>query len=212
MTRWFRVYDNLIEDPKVQRLSDSLFRGLVNLWCLTSQGEGLLPPIGDIAFKLRIKPAQAQKLLADLRNAGLIVDDETGTHPHNWNGRQFKSDVSNDRVKRYRQRKCNVTETVTVARPDTDTEQITEKKDAAPSGAQIILVPTPEKIFFDQAVDYLGKDGRSLAAKLLKSKGGNVQASHAALLTAVQKSDPREYLGAIIRNRDDPDLPDRRSF
>ena len=128
MSRWFRVYDNLVEDPKVQRLPDSLFRGLVNLWCLASQGDGLLPTVGDIAFKLRIKPAQAQKLLGELRNAGLIVDDETGTHPHNWNGRQFKSDVSNERVKRHRERKCNVTETVTVAVPETETETETEQK------------------------------------------------------------------------------------
>jgi 5-methylcytosine-specific restriction endonuclease McrA len=105
MSRWFRVYDNLVEDPKVQRLPDALFRGLVNLWCLASQGDGLLPTVGDIAFKLRIKPSQAQKLLADLRNAGLIVDDETGTHPHNWSGRQFVSDGSSERVQRYRDKR-----------------------------------------------------------------------------------------------------------
>jgi hypothetical protein len=135
MSRWFRVYDNLVEDPKVQRLSDSLFRGLVNLWCLTSQGDGLLPTIGDIAFKLRIKPAQAQKLLSDLRNAGLIVDDETGTHPHNWNGRQFKSDVSNERVKRHRERKCNVTEAVTETPPEA--EQIQNRAEAEQTRASV---------------------------------------------------------------------------
>jgi hypothetical protein len=64
------------------------------------------------------------------------------------------------------------------------------------------LPQNPEKIFFDQAVQFLGPDARSLAAKLLKAKGGNVLAAHQALLTAAQKSNPREYLGAIIRGRD----------
>ena len=78
--------------------------------------------------------------------------------------------------------------------------------DAAPNGAQIVsLTPSPEKMFFDQAVQFLGPDARSLAAKLLKAKSGNVPAAHSALLTAIQKSNPREYLGAIIRGRDSID-------
>ena len=45
MTRWFRVYDDLVDDPKVQRLDPSLFKALINLWCLTSANGGVLPPI-----------------------------------------------------------------------------------------------------------------------------------------------------------------------
>jgi hypothetical protein len=36
MTHWFRVYDDVVDDPKVQRLEPSLFKALINLWCLTS--------------------------------------------------------------------------------------------------------------------------------------------------------------------------------
>jgi hypothetical protein len=212
MSRWFRVYDNLIEDPKVQRLSDPLFRGLVNLWCLASQGEGLLPPIDDIAFKLRIKPAQAQKLLSDLRNAGLIVDDETGTHPHNWSGRQFKSDVSNDRVKRYRERKCNVTETVTVARPETDTEQTTEKKDAVASRPALEIVPSAEADYFRRIKEICGPSAGGLGKQLLTAKDGVVPLARAVAEQASTKQDPREYIGAIIKNRKEPECRPDRSF
>jgi hypothetical protein len=130
MSRWFRVYDDLVDDPKVQRLPDASFKALVNLWCLASQNGGRLPPIEDICFKLRIKPDKGAALIAGLKNAGLIDEDETGDAPHNWNGRQFKSDVSNDRVKRHRERKCNVTDTVTVTPPDTEqnTEQSRKKE------------------------------------------------------------------------------------
>jgi DNA-binding MarR family transcriptional regulator len=93
MTYWFRVYDELVDDPKVQRLDPSLFKALVNLWCLTSANRGVLPPIEEIAFKLRIKPQKAQRVLDRLKAEGLIEDDKTGTHPHNWAGRQYKSDV-----------------------------------------------------------------------------------------------------------------------
>jgi hypothetical protein len=175
MNRWFRVYDNLVEDPKVQRLPDSVFRGLVNLWCLASQGDGLLPSVGDISFKLRIKPAQAQKLLADLRNAGLIVDDETGTHPHNWNGRQFKSDVSNERVKQHRKRKRNVTETVTETPPETEYR---EQKDSEANASGADAPIDHRKRLFNEGLEKLramtgkGPDAcRSFVGKCLKASG-----------------------------------------
>ncbi len=126
MSRWFRVYDDVVDDPKLQRLSDGLFRATINLWCITSQNGGLLPSVEDIAFKLRTTPAKARKLLGELRLAGLIVDDETGTHPHNWNGRQYKSDVSSERVKRFRERERNVSETP--PETETETEADTEQK------------------------------------------------------------------------------------
>jgi DNA-binding MarR family transcriptional regulator len=95
MTRWFRVYDDLVDDPKVQRLDPSLFKTLINLWCLTSANRGVLPPINEIAFKLRMKPQKAQRILDRLKAQGLFEDDEKGTHPHNWMGRQYKSDPPN---------------------------------------------------------------------------------------------------------------------
>jgi hypothetical protein len=128
MTRWFRVYEDLVDDPKVQRLDPSLFKALINLWCLTSANRGVLPPIEEIAFKLRMKPQKAQRVLDALKADGLFEDDETGTHPHNWAGRQYKSDVEDptaaERMRRHRNRQRNdgVTRSVTSRSPETDTE------------------------------------------------------------------------------------------
>jgi hypothetical protein len=122
MTRWFRVHVDLVDDPKVQRLDPALFKALINLWCLTSSNDGVLPPIHEIAFKLRMKPEKAQRVLAELRAAGLIDDDERGTRPHNWDGRQFIGEVSTPRVKRFRQRRGNVSPAVSETSPETEAE------------------------------------------------------------------------------------------
>jgi hypothetical protein len=122
MTRWFRVYDDLIDDPKVQRLDPSLFKALINLWCLASTNHGVLPPIDEIAFKLRMKPEKAQRVVTELRAPGLIDDDEMGARPHNWDARQFISDGSTSRVKRFRERHRNVSTAISETAPETDAE------------------------------------------------------------------------------------------
>jgi hypothetical protein len=111
LSRWFRVYEDLVDDPKVQRLSPELFKALVNLWCLAARGDGNLPSVDDIAFSLRMKPPKVNNILGELRLAGLLDEDETGWTPHNWKERQFKSDISSERVRRYREGKSNSSET-----------------------------------------------------------------------------------------------------
>jgi hypothetical protein len=122
MTRWFRVYIDLVDDPKVQRLNAALFKALINLWCLASANDGALPPIDEIAFKLRMKCEKAQRVLTELRAAGLIDDDESGAHPHNWDKRQFTSDGSTPRVQRFRERCRNVSPAVSETGPESEAE------------------------------------------------------------------------------------------
>ena len=136
MTRWFRVYNELVDDPKVQRLDPPLFKALINLWCSTSANGGVLPPIDEIAFKLRIKPQKAQHVLDRLKADALFEDDETGTHPHNWARWQYKSDVEDptaaERMRRYRNRQRNdtVTRPVPLRSPETEAETEAEGKDS----------------------------------------------------------------------------------
>jgi hypothetical protein len=215
MGRWFRMYDEVLNDPKVQRLPGEKFKAWVNLLCLASKGNGVLPPLVDLAFALRMSEERVASLLNEFYASRLLDETEVdgapmSYTPHNWNGRQFRSDVTDptaaDRMRRYRSNKRNDRNaTVTVIRPETETE--TEQKEDAPAAGAAHSVsdpPTnPEKQFFDQAHQSLGKGGRSLAGALLKAKGGNVALAHSALLVASQKSNPREYLGAIIRGRGD---------
>lgn len=137
---WFRVYDTMVDDPKVQKLSPRLFKALINLWCLANQHGGQLPPRPDIAFKLRLSIEAVESLIASLSRAGLLDVEPAGNKqgtvvPHNWHNRQFKSDVSTERVKKHRNQKLNTTEkrfngvspTVSETPPDTDTDTEAEK-------------------------------------------------------------------------------------
>lgn len=118
--RWFRFYDDVVHDPKVQRLPADDFRAWINLLCLASKNGGRFPSIPDIAFALRIAEGEADAILARLVKAGLIDRDREGMKPHNWSGRQHASDSSAERVKRHRERRRNADETACVTPSVTD--------------------------------------------------------------------------------------------
>jgi hypothetical protein len=122
MSRWFRFYDEALNDPKILKLPDDLFRIWVGLLCVASKNEGNFPPISVVALLIRLKPKKAQEAIEKLITAGLIDTGEGDSHPHNWSGRQYKSDVSTERVKRFRNGKVTPPDT------DTDTDTDTEKK------------------------------------------------------------------------------------
>lgn len=110
---WFRFYNSVVDNPKVQRLSDSMFKTWVNLLCIASKGAGQLPPIPDVAFILRAKEAAVTKWLAALEGMRLFDRDEAGIYrPHDWDDLQFKSDTSLERVQKYRNKIKQSGETV----------------------------------------------------------------------------------------------------
>jgi hypothetical protein len=138
VSRWWRAYEEAVDDPKLQRLPDSLFKAWFNLMCLASRHGGKLPPAEDVAFSLRLSEGRAAAIISGLENRGLIDRDEDGAfRPHNWNARQYKSDTSTDRVKQFRERKSqqdgNVSSTVSVTPPET--EQSTEQKPSLRDGS-----------------------------------------------------------------------------
>lgn len=127
--QWFRFYSEALNDPKVQSLPPDLFKHWVNILCLACSNNGTLPEtLHETAFALRLSETDTVTVLERLLNATLIDRISGGANgyryaPHSWDKRQYKSDTSTDRVKRFRNRKGNVTETP----PDTDTD--TDKKD-----------------------------------------------------------------------------------
>lgn len=139
MSRWWRAYDEAVDDPKLLLLSDRAHRAWFNLMCLTSIGRGRLPEIKVIELKLRLSRAKVQSVLKELIDAGLIDKTSDGLAPHNWDGRQYKSDVTDPtnaaRQKKFRNKHRNavttVTDAVTDKRPETEeqnTEAETEKE------------------------------------------------------------------------------------
>jgi len=119
--RWFRLHSEALNDPKVQSLCFETYKFWVSILCLASMNDGVLPSEKDISFACRLRLPAARRHLEKLRETGLLDDNDSVLSPHNWGARQFKSDTSNERVKRYRQRHSDVTAAVTVTAPDTDT-------------------------------------------------------------------------------------------
>jgi len=135
MSRWWRAYDEAVDDPKLILLTDKQFRAWFNLCCLCSQNGGQLPAAAAIGVKLRISTEKAKHLVAELVALGLIDANDGGASMHNWANRQYQSDSSTARVKRFRNARRNVTETfqksklkrfetVSVTAPDTESERI----------------------------------------------------------------------------------------
>jgi hypothetical protein len=121
--QWFRFHHEALDDPKVQKLEPALFKHWVNLLCIACRNDGKFPAHADMAFALRIDEIGLESVLDRLLIAGLIGVHKGGANgsyiaPNGWDKRQYKSDTSNERVKRYRQRYRNVT----VTPPDTDTD------------------------------------------------------------------------------------------
>jgi hypothetical protein len=144
---WFRMQDTVLDDPKVQRLPDKAFRGWVNLLCLAKRNGGVLPAVADIAFALRATEKFVHGLIETLVAAELIDRTDAGLTPHNWTKWQYESDVSTTRVKRFRERHRNVSETQPETPPeqsraetDSETEQKQSRADPREVGETVLAI------------------------------------------------------------------------
>ena len=234
MSRWFRMYDCLLDDPKVQRLPDRFFKVWVNLLCVASRNDGQLPAIDDLSFLLRMSAEDMQKAVDYLSSAGLLDASEDGYAPHKWAERQYKSDVSTDRVKRFRERSMKQPSTVSETSPDTDTDTDTEtekkeeprKRDNAPRKKKTAL---PENFQVSDRVnawaklkgfDQLQEHLESFISKS-KAKGytyidwdealmGAIRDDWAGLRKANNRAPPKPKLQEIFTDKTYTDTPEEK--
>lgn len=110
--RWFRLYDDLLFDPKVQLLTPENFKHWINLLCVSSKSDGVIPS-DNLHFMLHVAPGQVDGILSDLIRADLLeyasVRGDRCLVPHGWQSRQFICDnddpTAATRMIRYRSRK-----------------------------------------------------------------------------------------------------------
>lgn len=126
---WFRLYHRIIDDEKLRLLAFEDRWHFVALCCL--KGDGLIDEPDDslrqrkIAVKLGVQVRELEEIGRRLQEVGLI-DEKLS--PVAWDELQYRSDNSNERVKKYREkqklakvkRSSNVS--VTVQELDTDTD------------------------------------------------------------------------------------------
>ncbi len=141
MALWFRFYTEALEDPKVQILPPEAFRYWVNCLCLASRNEGYLPPLHAVSFAFHQSDEYTQNLLNLLSEKGLLDNKKGRLTPHNWFKRQYKSDSSTPRVKQFRERKRNVSETLQ-KRPQSQIQsQNTETEKKEPLAISSLAMP-----------------------------------------------------------------------
>jgi hypothetical protein len=74
----------------------------INLLCIARLNDGILPGTDAIAFHLRMDPSQAEGAIRDLIAGGLLDETDRRLKPHAWDNRQFTSDSSTSRVRKFR--------------------------------------------------------------------------------------------------------------
>lgn len=110
--KWFRLYSEVLDDPKLEKLSDSEFRDFVYLMCLACEMEkdGSIPlSLEDISWRLRRDHVTLCNAIETLVKRYIVTQNGDGIRFINWNKRQFKRDNSTERVRRYRDKKKHET-------------------------------------------------------------------------------------------------------
>ena len=143
---WIKLYHEILDDPKMGRLPDRLWRRVIELFLIAGDydQEGALPNVGDMAWRLRATDEELLSDLDELEQFGIVSLNGAIHVVTNFAKRQAAASDA-ERMRRYRDRNRfdggEVTEGVTNCNTDTDTEEDTdiEEDTAPPSGFTELL-------------------------------------------------------------------------
>jgi len=153
---WAKLWIEMLDDPKVARLDDHLWRRWVELILLAKERNergGFLPSLQDMAWRFRVSDDDMQIDLGSLAHIGLIRLVDGSWQIVNFDKRQEAMENA-ERQRRHREgqrrdqyygrdtsesRDCHDTVTVRNVEADTETEENTETEPehtASPSGTR----------------------------------------------------------------------------
>lgn len=103
---WIKLYLEILDDPKMGRLPDRLYRRAIEFFLLAGDyGEdGRLPPVGDIAWRLRLSDEEVKLDLQELAKVRIVTQTDTGWVVTNFSRRQAAASGA-ERQQAYRDRK-----------------------------------------------------------------------------------------------------------
>ena len=117
MKSWIKFYTEALHDRKMRRLDrfdKSVYYDLLLLAGFEDM-DGYLPCLEDIAFELDLSVRDARKSVSKLLEIGIISkDDDNNLYVTNFQQRQESSSSSYERVKRFRNKKRNVTDNAVI--------------------------------------------------------------------------------------------------
>lgn len=141
MNPWIRLYRESIHNPKIVMLNDRQHRAWHNC-LLVADDAGVLPKMRDIACHMRMTLQEAEQIVCELVEVGLVDIDGIGADRkfkmHDWNVHQYVSDNSTERVKKFRSKNKETKPETAVKRfsnadatppePEPDTDSDAESK------------------------------------------------------------------------------------
>ena len=205
---WFRFYVSTLNNSKVQSLTDSMFRGWVNMLCCAATHDGILPGLAAFAFELRITEAKAKRLLENLLALGLIDRDDAGElTPHAWDEFQYVSDSSTERVRKHREKRSrSVTETPSEqSRTEQNRVEADETAHAVPSEPSKGRCLSPQIIYTAHGIPDLSGEIHDITEKLLAAHaaagltpGSRLDAEHEIARALVDSVNPHAILASLV--------------
>jgi len=122
-----KLYYEILDDPKMGKLPDRLFRRTIELFLLAGEkeGDGLLPSVEDMAWRLRTTEEELAETLHALFDIGIVHETSGGWIVTNLAKRQSPM-TSTERVQRFRKQTGNADETI---RFTNETDKIRVDKD-----------------------------------------------------------------------------------
>ena len=102
---WIKLYHEILDDPKMGKLSDRLWRRTIELFLLAGDADknGELPKLDDIAWRLRLSPEFLESDLVELAKVGIVSHSEGRYSVTNFNKRQTAASNA-ERQAQYRER------------------------------------------------------------------------------------------------------------
>ena len=105
---WIKLYLEILDDPKMGQMPDYLWRRAIELFLLASENgnDGLLQPVSDMAWRLRVRETDLNNSPRALSQVGVVHETPQGWVVTHFAERQAKlSDA--ERVQHYRERQRN---------------------------------------------------------------------------------------------------------
>jgi hypothetical protein len=71
---WIKLYHEILHDPKMGRMPDHLWRRVIELFLIAGEHNrgGVLPPLTEIAWALRLREEQLETEMIELQKTGIL--------------------------------------------------------------------------------------------------------------------------------------------
>lgn len=103
---WIKLYHEILDDPKMGKMSDRLWRRTIELFLLAGRHDqnGELPGIEDICWALRIEQQECNETLHVLQRNGIATCNDVGTWTITHFADRQSASTSTERSREFRRR------------------------------------------------------------------------------------------------------------